>query len=125
MKYNLYSFLYAVFFFAQILHWNQSNAQYCTTGLYVQGCSDDDYINDFYLASIQQLATGCPGNGSGYSDYTTLSTDLQQGQTYTMIFSVGFKGDYINVWIDLNDNGTFEASEKILSNFLCNNNLQD
>lgn len=57
-----------------------------------------------------------PLTASGYIDRTTLSVDFMQGNSYSG--SIGYNGSYWNpystqIWIDFNDNGTFEASEAV------------
>ncbi|MBA3649413.1 MAG: T9SS type A sorting domain-containing protein [Chitinophagales bacterium] len=124
MKFSRYAlFITVIAFFFPLI--KDANAQYCTSGLYDQGCTDDDYIDDFYLGSIQQMASGCATGEAGYSDYTSLSTTLQQGVTYTMTFSVGWPGDYITAWIDYNNDNIFDSAEQIISGFHCVSRFQD
>lgn len=57
------------------------------------------------------------GSDDGYGDYTSISTDLEQGDTYTINLEPGFDGfefnEHFSVWIDYNQDGSFTASEKI------------
>lgn len=99
---------------------NSAVAQtYCTPS-YIDGCSYGDEVNDFSLTgdnstSITNNSTGCSANG--YGDYTSLSApDLTPGQSYTGSVSTDYSSpsdEYVHIWIDYNDNGTFEASEAI------------
>jgi hypothetical protein len=56
----------------------------------------------------------------GYSDYTSLSATLNKGQSYPLSISPGLSwignvpNAYCRVWIDFNQNKTFEASELVL-----------
>jgi uncharacterized protein YjdB len=53
---------------------------------------------------------------SGYQDRTFISVDLQQGGTYngTLTYNTGFYPNYESqVWIDFNDDGTFDATEQV------------
>ncbi|MDZ7880280.1 MAG: GEVED domain-containing protein [Saprospiraceae bacterium] len=56
----------------------------------------------------------------GYSDYTSLSTSLNKGQNYPLSITpvlswIGnLPNTYCRVWIDFNQNKTFEASELVL-----------
>lgn len=101
---------------------------YCTPS-YTVGCADGYDINDFVLAgengtSISDLATGC--SAESYDDKTSLSpVEFHQGGTYTMKISTNFPPDLsasplmeqgMNavVWIDFNDNGTFDNNEKMV-----------
>jgi hypothetical protein len=58
---------------------------------------------------------------TGYSDYTSISATMEQGSTYTLTVTTGNYGQYISMWIDLNDNQTFETSEKLISYLFCSN----
>ncbi|MBK9457628.1 MAG: hypothetical protein IPO24_19635 [Bacteroidetes bacterium] len=51
-----------------------AHAQYCVPD-YTVGTTDDDYINGVEINTISNLDNG-PGDGSGYSDFTDLSTDI-------------------------------------------------
>jgi hypothetical protein len=59
-------------------------------------------------------------NTLGYSDYTNLSTTLTKGQTYPLSITplLSWIGNlpnaYARVWIDFNQNKTFEANELVL-----------
>ncbi len=59
------------------------------------------------------------GDNGGYKYFTTKTATLTQGSTNKMIISAGFKEEiykeYWAVWIDFNQNGTFENSEKVVS----------
>jgi subtilase family serine protease len=56
----------------------------------------------------------------GYSDYTNVSTTLNKGQSYPLSISPGLSwignlpNAYVRVWIDFNQNKTFEANELVL-----------
>jgi subtilase family serine protease len=56
----------------------------------------------------------------GYSDYTNLSTTLNKGTSYPLSISPGLSwignvpNAYCRVWIDFNQNKTFEANELVL-----------
>jgi len=101
---KLWTFLFLVIMF--ISFGNNLEAQYCTTGLYTTGCTDGDDINDFSFNTIIQTATGC--GTSGYSDYTSLSTTLTLGTSYPLTLTNTYGGAYIKVWIDFNDDQTFD-----------------
>jgi len=93
-------------------------AQYCTTGLYVNGCIYDDDINDFTLgaggALINTVGTGCSGGTAGYADYTSINPSVSPGQVIPFTFSTTYGCcEGLAIWIDFNDNFVFEASEKL------------
>ncbi|MBA2421601.1 MAG: hypothetical protein H0V61_00045, partial [Chitinophagales bacterium] len=94
-------------------------AQYCTTNLYTNGCQYGDYIDNLIVGSINQTGTGCGSGTLGFSDYTSLSTEFEQGSTYSLTVSVGYYGMYVSMWIDMDDDSIFEASEKLVSYLYC------
>ncbi len=70
---------------------------------------------------IAGFAVGNLNNSSGkspYSDFTSISTTLTRGQTYSANLTPGFSwlsfNEYWRVWIDFNKNKVFEPSELVL-----------
>jgi subtilase family serine protease len=59
-------------------------------------------------------------NTLGYSDYTSLSTALNKGQSYPLSITPGLSwignlpNTYCRVWIDFNNNKVFDANELVL-----------
>lgn len=90
----------------------QSFGQYCVP-TYSYGTSDGDYISLVQLGSINN-STGALSSPY-YNYYSSLSTDLVSGSSYTITLSAGTysSGNNISVWIDYNQNSTFETSEKL------------
>jgi len=86
--------------------------QYCTP-TYISGSDYGDYISLVQLGSINN-ATGAAPNPY-YTYYSSMSTDLSPGSAYTITLSPGTygSGNNISVWIDYNQNGVFESSEKL------------
>ena len=90
------------------------------------GCNIDG-IKQFILGTINvdDGGNGCnttPGNNQGYVDRRNLSTDLDRSagnNVYTMQAQQNWTGgpanSQLSAWIDFNDNGTFEASEQLIS----------
>lgn len=79
----------------------------------------DEYIGNVNLNGTDNNTVGA--TASGYTDFTssTLFSDLVAGSTTNNISVTkhwpGTKyNEAVSVWIDFNNNGTFEASEKIL-----------
>jgi len=74
----------------------------------------DEYIDYVSIGGISNT-TGANG---GYGDFTSLTGNLPYGSN-TILFSAGFSGsaytEYWKIWIDYNQNGTFEASELMVS----------
>lgn len=80
------------------------------------------YSNGDVGTHIKQFTLNKINNSSGashYTDYTNLSTALLQGETYTVSVLMSYNGLKINLWIDFNDNGVFEAGEKLISELNC------
>ncbi len=88
------------------------------------GCTLDG-IKRFVLGSIDVGggATGCNSTGpeAGYADRTTLITDLERStgsNSHTLQAqhnrATGATALSLSMWIDFNDNGTFESSEQLI-----------
>jgi len=78
--------------------------------------TQDEYIDRVRLNQIDNTS----GAGPGYSDFTSLSTDLIVGEEYTITINPAWTGtvyeEGIAVWIDFNLNGDFtDAGEQIFS----------
>ena len=58
-------------------------------------CSYGDGMTSFEFADISNLDSGC--SELGYGDYTDLTTDLLQGETYDMTFSSGYGLSLIHI----------------------------
>jgi hypothetical protein len=76
----------------------------------------DEWIDLVSLGSINKVSAA---NG-GYADFTSLSTGLSSGTSYTISFSTGFSGssytEYWRVWIDYNRDGDFaDTGEQVAS----------
>ncbi|MCB2219725.1 MAG: PKD domain-containing protein [Bacteroidetes bacterium] len=80
---------------------------------YSTGTSDGDYISLVQLGDINN-ATGASASPF-YTYYNSLSTNLTQGDNYTVTVSAGSftSSNNITVWIDFNNDGTFETSERL------------
>ncbi|MHC1776402.1 MAG: GEVED domain-containing protein [Lentimicrobium sp.] len=87
-------------------------APYCTPA-YAYGTSSGDYITLVQLGSINN-ATGASFLPF-YTYYNSLSTDLARNSSNTITLSAGtwVSDNNISVWIDYNQNGVFETSEKL------------
>ncbi len=80
------------------------------------GCASDG-IKNFELGTIINVS-GCnnDGVGVGYADFTFISTDLDRSiSDYNVTIRSGFASETFSLWIDFNDNGTFEPTEQLLS----------
>lgn len=90
-----------------------ANYTYCNNGINMI-CSDGDVIENVTFAGINK-DSGCSGS-TGYSDFTSLVAQVVAGETYPISVKVGPSGEgwefeSVGVWIDFNQNGTFEESE--------------
>jgi len=85
---------------------------YCTPS-YTTGTNEGDYIAQVQLGSINNTTTGL--SNPYYYYYSNLSTDLTQGVSYTVTVKAGtyIDNNNISVWIDFNQNGTFDSEEKL------------
>ena len=73
----------------------------------------DEYIDGVVLANISNLGTG----SNNYQNFTNLTTDLEAGATITLSIVNGnmYDGDDLGVWIDFNDNESFDdAGENVI-----------
>ena len=93
---------------SNILLSGSSLLTYCTSGLYNEGCMFGNYLTDFSIGTINQTGLTCTSGMVGYNDFTLDSTKLTQGYTYPISGILGTSPDqYVRIWIDFNDDGTF------------------
>ena len=63
--------------------------------------------------------TNTTGANAGYGDFTSKTATVSRGSNNQLIISAGFASstytEYWAVWLDFNQNGTFEESEKVTS----------
>jgi chitodextrinase len=84
---------------------------YCTS----KGNSvSDEYIQRVQLGTINNTSTG----GNGYSDFTSISTNLEKGKSNTITITPKWTGSAYDegygVWIDYNKDGDFsDANETV------------
>ncbi|MBS1568915.1 MAG: T9SS type A sorting domain-containing protein [Bacteroidetes bacterium] len=84
-------------------------AVYCApTSTY--GPSDGDFIANVTLGDINNTTVG----DNAYEDYTSMTTDLEQGGSYTLSITNGDYGDDdFAAWIDFNRDTIYQESENI------------
>lgn len=93
-----------------------STGGYCTP-IFQNGCEYGVVIDHFVLTGeneteIYDLNTGC--TDSNYDDRTDESVDFAPGSEYlAWVTSGSISGDHCVIWIDLNDDGVFEESERV------------
>ncbi|MBS7564302.1 S8 family peptidase [Mucilaginibacter sp. Bleaf8] len=88
-------------------------ANYCASG---PTSSADSRIDNFMLANISNTPqAGC----TTYSNYTNLTAQLEQGQTYPLSIRLGTCGANFNkiarVFIDWNADGTFNNTDELVA----------
>jgi len=93
-----------------------STSAYCTPAAFPNGCGSDN-IDDFIIpnAGFSHLGTGCAG-ASTYADFTadpTLEIDLSQTVPYDFTINSNFSNQWVIIWIDLNNDDTFDVSERV------------
>lgn len=81
----------------------------------VASCEDGHGFYLFQLGTIDN-ATDCAP--LGYGDYTDLSTELENNSLNDLTLTTHYGSQYVNVWIDLNDNFVFEADELLVNNYI-------
>ncbi len=97
---------------------------YCIPSYYYTSPSNFDALANFSLtgyggSSINDDGPATPP-ASGYVDESsTISVDLQQGGSYpgSITYSSYWQTYEDQVWIDFNDNGSFETSEEVTPDF--------
>ena len=76
--------------------------------------SQNELITNVTLHTINNTSGGWT-SGTGYSDFTNISTDLNPNATYTITVSTnyGWDGSKMGIWIDWNKNIVFDTNEEI------------
>ncbi len=83
----------------------------------------DEYIDYVGIGNIDNASTAT----TGYVDYTNLSTAVAYGEntiTLSLAYGSTVYTEYWNVWIDFDQNGTFETTELVVSEFTRSDALQ-
>ncbi|MEZ5046569.1 MAG: GEVED domain-containing protein [Chitinophagaceae bacterium] len=102
---------------------NAPSGCYCTPTLQTTtyGCTEGDVIAQISVLDgttnlyTNNSGTGCPSGTAGYSDYTGLGSvvSMTAGNTYGFEVYAGQWAEHYTAWIDYNDDGFFDASERI------------
>lgn len=80
------------------------------TPAYSNNCIYDDYISNVTFNTINRSSV-CEGS---YVN-TAQSTTVAPGSSHNISISVGYQSQGYTVWIDFNENNTFESSEVVFS----------
>lgn len=96
-----------------------ANECYCIP-TYTSNCTLNDVINNVTLNGVSiNLNNNSSCGAGGYNDFTTVAApDLSSGSSYTISVTnntTRAPEDDVRIWIDWNQNGTFENSEVIAS----------
>ncbi|KMQ61501.1 hypothetical protein ACM46_15910 [Chryseobacterium angstadtii] len=97
-----------LFTFSAVVFYMMMNAQYCTPAF--QYGADSNMITNVSLGSINNASPSQSGSTQAYENFTTLSTDVQAGNTYQISVkgpSSTFPSDVV-VYIDFNRNNSFD-----------------
>ena len=89
---------------------------------YTNGTTDGDFINGVQLNTLSNWNTGYMG-GPCFNDYTYLSTQITEGQSYFVDVEEGDYDGTVGVWIDFNQNGIFDGNEKMGEMIVTANNV--
>jgi hypothetical protein len=69
----------------------------------------------FTLISISTINN--PSGCEGYADFTAQIANLDPDSTNTLTVSTGYGDQFVNVWIDFNDDFVFTSDELVVDNF--------
>lgn len=107
-------------------------AQYCIPDFKTYGCSYGDLIDDFIIKDssgntvFSHLGTGCSPNA--YGDYTSdsdLVVNLDTHTNYEFEVTTQSSGQLIQIWIDFNNNESFEDDGELIFESSAGNNYGD
>ncbi|MDA8626062.1 GEVED domain-containing protein [Flavobacteriaceae bacterium] len=79
---------------------------------------DLSFGDGFHLFQVGDINNNTGEGGSGYEDFTNLSTDLEQGSTNDLTVTTGYGNQHIRVWIDFNDDFVFTLDEVVVDNYV-------
>lgn len=84
--------------------------------LYCEPAEDCSFGDGFTNVTIEEIDnnSGC----EGYADFTNLSATVAPGGSYDFTVTTGYGDQNVRVWIDFNDDGTFDTSETVVPNFV-------
>ena len=72
--------------------------------------NSSDYVANVSLANLNNSTAG---SASGYTFYASPIVNVNAGCSYSLSLQGSFSGDYYRVWIDYNQNGTFDPTESV------------
>ena len=93
---------------------NAGNSQCAVTSAPNQNCNYGFTISGFTLNSVASTGNGGCGSG-GYNNFATPVRALTMGINYTWRVTFGNSGQSFAIWIDMNGDNQFSASENIVN----------
>ena len=99
----------------------ESRAQCSTSSTTTSNCYYGDAIDALTINSVASVGNAYCGNlSTGYVSYSTPVRNLTVGQTYNYTATTGTLGYYtyyeqLVIWIDLNNNNTYESTELLVN----------
>ncbi|AXT55137.1 T9SS C-terminal target domain-containing protein [Aquimarina sp. AD1] len=87
-----------------------------STTVYCDSASTN--VNDEFISNVQLNTINNTSGAQFYSDFSGISTDLNEGQTYTVSVTPTWTGtvyaEGYSVWIDYNNNGDFDDTGELV-----------
>ncbi len=83
--------------------------------LYCMPSADCSFGDGFQLFSVAEINN--PSGCEGYADFTAQVANLAPATTYDLTVTTGYGDQFVSVWIDYNDDGTFTANELVVDNY--------
>jgi hypothetical protein len=80
-----------------------------------QPTMDCSFGDGFELFSVTDINN--PSGCEGYADFTSQVANLGQGTTNALTVTTGYGDQFVNVWIDFNDDSAFTADELVVNNY--------
>lgn len=81
----------------------------------LSGNTRDEFIQRVRFANLDHTS----GNNGGYADFTSMIASVEPNETIHYTLTPGYTSSSFSegwaIWIDLDQNGTFEASESVLA----------
>ena len=93
---------------------NACGGTYCTP---IHTGTENELITNVTIGSINNTSGGWNTNITGYSDYTNLSSQLDNGSSHSITVSSNYSwtDSQLGIWIDWNQNFIFDSNEEITS----------
>ncbi|WP_299681497.1 GEVED domain-containing protein [uncultured Tenacibaculum sp.] len=80
--------------------------------------STGNNVSDEFISNVTLNTINNNSGAQGYSDFSSISTNLSEGQSYTITITPTWTGTVYNegyaVWIDYNNNGDFDDSGELV-----------